>query len=32
VLILPKGAGSRYPFRTIEQMLDTFAQQKFRLG
>jgi polar amino acid transport system substrate-binding protein len=32
VLILPKGASSRYPFRAIEQMLDMFAQQKFRLG
>ena len=32
VLILPKGAGRRYPFRTIEQMLDTFAKQRFRLG
>src|SRR5262245_18559885 len=32
VLILPRGAGGRYPFRTIEQMLDTFAKQKFRLG
>ena len=25
VLILPRGASGRYPFRTIEQMLDTFA-------
>jgi polar amino acid transport system substrate-binding protein len=32
VLILPSGASGRYPFRTIEQMLDTFAKQKFRLG
>ena len=32
VLILPKGAGRRYPFRTVEQMLDTFAKQRFRLG
>jgi Bacterial extracellular solute-binding proteins, family 3 len=32
VLILPSGASARYPFRTIEQMLDTFAKQKFRLG
>ena len=32
VLILPRGAGGRYPFRTVEQMLDTFAKQKFRLG
>jgi polar amino acid transport system substrate-binding protein len=31
VLILPRGA-SRYPFHTIEQMLDTFGKQKFRLG
>jgi polar amino acid transport system substrate-binding protein len=32
VLILPRGASGRYPFRTIEQMLDAFAKQKFRLG
>jgi polar amino acid transport system substrate-binding protein len=32
VLILPRGASGRYPFRTIEEMLDTFAKQKFRLG
>jgi len=32
VLILPRGASGRYPFRTIEQMLDTFAKQNFRLG
>jgi polar amino acid transport system substrate-binding protein len=32
VLILPRGAGGRYPFRTIDEMLDTFAKQKFRLG
>jgi len=32
VLILPRGSNSRYPFNTIEQMLDTFAKQKFRLG
>ena len=32
VLILPRGASGRYPFHTIEQMLDTFAKQKFRLG
>jgi polar amino acid transport system substrate-binding protein len=32
VLILPRGAGSRYPFSTIPEMLDTFAAQKFRLG
>lgn len=32
VLILPRGASSRYPFRTIDGMLDTFAREKFRLG
>jgi polar amino acid transport system substrate-binding protein len=32
VLILPRGKSGRYPFGTIEQMLDTFAKQKFRLG
>jgi polar amino acid transport system substrate-binding protein len=32
VLIVPKGEGKRYPFRTIEQMLDTFAKRRFRLG
>jgi polar amino acid transport system substrate-binding protein len=32
VLILPRGASGRYPFRTIDGMLDTFARQKFRLG
>jgi polar amino acid transport system substrate-binding protein len=32
VLILPRGKSGRYPFQTIEQMLDTFAKQKFRLG
>src|SRR5262249_23710115 len=32
VLILPKGASARYPFRTVEGMLDTFAKEKFRLG
>ncbi|HEY7301359.1 MAG TPA: transporter substrate-binding domain-containing protein [Xanthobacteraceae bacterium] len=32
VLILPRGAARRYPFRTIEQMLDSFAKRKFRLG
>src|SRR5262249_41885268 len=32
VLILPRGASGRYPFHTIEQMLDTFGKQKFRLG
>jgi len=32
VLILPRGASSRYSFRSVAQMLDTFAKQKFRLG
>jgi polar amino acid transport system substrate-binding protein len=32
VLILRKGAGVRYPFRTVEGMLGTFAKEKFRLG
>jgi polar amino acid transport system substrate-binding protein len=32
VLILPRGTSGRYPFRTIEEMLATFAEQKFRLG
>src|SRR5262245_55394101 len=32
VLILPRGASDRYLFRTIEQMLDAFAKQRFRLG
>ena len=32
VLILPKGAGRRYSFRTVEQMLEAFAKQRFRLG
>jgi polar amino acid transport system substrate-binding protein len=32
VLILPKGASGRYPFRTVEGMLETFANRKFRLG
>jgi len=32
VLILPRSASGRYPFRTIEGMLDTFAKEKFRLG
>jgi polar amino acid transport system substrate-binding protein len=32
VLILRKGTGARYPFGTVEGMLDTFAKQKFRLG
>ena len=32
VLIVPRGASGRYPFRTVDAMLDTFAKQKFRLG
>jgi polar amino acid transport system substrate-binding protein len=32
VLILPRGTSGRYPFQTVEQMLDTFTRQKFRLG
>jgi ABC-type amino acid transport substrate-binding protein len=28
VLILPRGTSGRYPFRTIEEMLDTFAKAK----
>lgn len=32
VLILPRGASRRYPFETVEQMLETFAKRKFRLG
>jgi polar amino acid transport system substrate-binding protein len=32
VLILPRGTSRRYPFRTVEAMLDTFAREKFRLG
>jgi polar amino acid transport system substrate-binding protein len=32
VLILPRGKSGRYPFQTIEQMLDALAKQKFRLG
>jgi polar amino acid transport system substrate-binding protein len=32
VLILPRGASSRYPFRTIDEMLAAFKTQKFRLG
>jgi polar amino acid transport system substrate-binding protein len=31
-LILPRGASGRYPFRTVDEMLDIFAKQKFRLG
>ena len=32
VLILRNGAAGRYPFRTIDAMLETIASQKFRLG
>jgi polar amino acid transport system substrate-binding protein len=32
VLIVPRGMSARYPFRTIDAMLDMFAKQKFRLG
>jgi polar amino acid transport system substrate-binding protein len=32
VLILPRGFSGRYSFHTVEEMLDTFAKQKFRLG
>src|SRR5262245_19849303 len=32
VLILPRGSSGRYPFHTVEQMLETFAREKFRLG
>src|SRR3954451_296185 len=32
VLILPKGAARRYAFSTIDEMLETFAKQRFRLG
>jgi len=32
VLILPRGAGRRYPFHTVAEMLDTFVKEKFRLG
>jgi polar amino acid transport system substrate-binding protein len=32
VLIVPKGATGRYPFRTVEGMLEVFATRKFRLG
>ena len=32
VLILPRGLSGQYSFRTVEEMLDTFAKQKFRLG
>ena len=32
VLILPRGTSRRYPFHTVEGMLDTFAKEKIRLG
>ncbi|MBV8837696.1 MAG: transporter substrate-binding domain-containing protein [Alphaproteobacteria bacterium] len=32
VLVLRKGMSQRYPFRSIDEMLATFARQKFRLG
>jgi polar amino acid transport system substrate-binding protein len=32
VLIVRKGTSSQYPFQTIEQMVDLFARQRFRLG
>jgi polar amino acid transport system substrate-binding protein len=32
VLILPKGAARRYAFSTIDEILESFAKQKFRLG
>jgi polar amino acid transport system substrate-binding protein len=32
VLILKKGQASKYPFRSIDDMLTTFARRKFRLG
>src|SRR5690242_20602821 len=32
VLILRRGAAVKYPFRTIDDMLASFARQKFRLG
>jgi polar amino acid transport system substrate-binding protein len=32
VLILPRGASARYPFRTVDGMLEPFASQHFRLG
>jgi polar amino acid transport system substrate-binding protein len=32
VLILLKGTSSKYPFETVDQMLDFFKQQHFRLG
>ena len=32
VLILKRGQAGKYPFRTIDEMLATFARRKFRLG
>src|SRR5215469_2961140 len=32
VLVVRKGASTKYPFRSIEQMLDLFRKQRFRLG
>lgn len=32
VLILRRGTSAKYPFRTIDDMLASFARQKFRLG
>jgi polar amino acid transport system substrate-binding protein len=32
VLVLRSGASTRYPFRSLEQMLDQFEKQHFRLG
>jgi len=32
VLVVRKGASAKYPFRSIEQMLDLFRKQRFRLG
>jgi polar amino acid transport system substrate-binding protein len=32
VLILKRGTASKYPFRTVDGMLATFAREKFRLG
>jgi ABC-type amino acid transport substrate-binding protein len=32
VLILPRGKSSQYPFHTIDEMLDLFTRQHFRLG
>lgn len=32
VLIVPRGMSGRYPFDTVDEMLGTFAREKFRLG